>query len=175
MAKTSQNPLRHLHPVSFNKVCSGKFPTSWWQTRGYRIILPIFPPLPLLTCCAILTSFGGKGPHLRRWLVAQLSSDGLLAEVFLTCKANARRSVHSPRLHIIWSLSLADRSDWGEFPGKWSLARNPDRIWWHRNTNVKLFRPQSMTPCTPKEWLLNKKIAIRLKKLTLSTSTTSDI
>ena len=29
-------------------------------------------PSPFLTCCAILpTSFGGKGPHLRRWLVAQ--------------------------------------------------------------------------------------------------------
>ena len=33
---------------------------------------PYFLPSPFLTCCAILpTSFGGKGPHLRRWLVAQ--------------------------------------------------------------------------------------------------------
>ena len=33
---------------------------------------PFFLPSPFLTCCAILpTSFGEKGPHLRRWLVTQ--------------------------------------------------------------------------------------------------------
>ena len=33
--------------------------------------LPSFLPSPSLTCCAILPiSFGGKGPHLRRRLVA---------------------------------------------------------------------------------------------------------
>ena len=35
------------------------------------------------------------------------SSDGLLAEVFLGCKANSRRSVHSPQDHFIITLSLA--------------------------------------------------------------------
>ena len=24
---------------------------------------------------------------------------------------------------------------------------NPDRSWWHRHTNLKLFRPKSMSPC----------------------------
>ena len=33
---------------------------------------PSFLPSPFMTCCTILpTSFGGKGSHLRRWLVAQ--------------------------------------------------------------------------------------------------------
>ena len=42
-----------------------------------------FLPYLSLTSCAILpTKFGSKGPHLNQWLVAQPSSDGLLAEVF---------------------------------------------------------------------------------------------
>ena len=36
------------------------------------------------------------------------SSDGLLAEVFLSCKANARRSVHSPQDHFIITLIISD-------------------------------------------------------------------
>ena len=37
--------------------------------------LGFFLSSPFLTWCAILpTSFGGKGPHLERWLVAQTSS-----------------------------------------------------------------------------------------------------
>jgi hypothetical protein len=39
-------------------------------------------------------------------VVAQPSSDGLLAEVFLSPKAIARRSVHSPQYHPISPLSL---------------------------------------------------------------------
>jgi hypothetical protein len=35
----------------------------------------------LLLCAILPPSFGGKGPYLRRWLVTQPSSDGLLAEV----------------------------------------------------------------------------------------------
>ena len=47
--------------------------------------LPSFLPSPFLMCCAILpTSFGGKGPYLRP------SSDGFLADVFLSCKGNAK-------------------------------------------------------------------------------------
>ena len=61
---------------------------------------PYFLPFPILTCCAILpTSFGGKGPHLRRRLVArplhQTVSQLRFSGVFLGCKANARRSVNS--------------------------------------------------------------------------------
>ena len=42
------------------------------------------------------------------------SSDGLLTEffcVFLSCKANARRSVHSPLDHFIITHIISDRSD----------------------------------------------------------------
>ena len=39
------------------------------------------------------------------------SSDGLLAGVFLGCKANARRSVLSPRDHFIITLIISDRRD----------------------------------------------------------------
>ena len=67
------------------------------------------------------------------------SSHGLLAEVsrvFLGCKVNARRSVHSPQYHFIITFII---SDWRDTRGKWPLARNPDRSWWHRHTNWKFF------------------------------------
>ena len=38
-------------------------------------------------------------------------SDGLLAEVFLRYKANARRSVHSPQDHFIITFIISDRRD----------------------------------------------------------------
>ena len=37
--------------------------------------------------------------------------DGFLAEVFLSCKANARRSVHSPQDHSIMILIISDQHD----------------------------------------------------------------
>ena len=70
--------------------------------------------------------------------------DGLLAKVFLNCKANARRSVYSSRYHLI-ILSLADRPDTWD---KWPLARNRDRSWWYRHTGLKFFWPQPMIPWT---------------------------
>ena len=39
------------------------------------------------------------------------SSNGLLAEVFLSCKANAKISVHSPQDHFIITLIISDRRD----------------------------------------------------------------
>ena len=36
------------------------------------------------------------------------SSDDLLAEVFFGCKANARRSVHSPQDHFIITLIISE-------------------------------------------------------------------
>ena len=99
-----------------------------------------FLPSPFLTFCATLpTSFGGKGPHLRRWLVAQLLHRLRFSGVFLSYKANARRSVHSPQDHFIINLIISDRRDWRNTRGMWSLARNPDRSWWHRHACVKLF------------------------------------
>ena len=66
-------------------------------------------------------------------------SDGLLAKifgVFLSCKTNARRSVHSHQDHFIITL-ISDRRDWRDTRGKWFLARNPDRSCWH--TRLKFF------------------------------------
>ena len=56
---------------------------------------------------------------------------------FLGCKANVRRSVHSPQDHFIITLIISDRRDWRDTQGKWPLARNPGRSWWHRHTNWK--------------------------------------
>ena len=64
------------------------------------------------------------------------SSDGFLAEVFWGFSSVVRRSVHSPQDHFIITLIISDRRD---TRGKWPLARNPDRSWWHRHTSVKLF------------------------------------
>ena len=41
--------------------------------------------------------------------------------------------------HGLWRSPSWDRHDWRETRGKWSLARNPDRSWWHRHTSLKLF------------------------------------
>ena len=48
-----------------------------------------------------------------------------------------------PSIISLSPLSLADRRDtWG----KWPLARNPDRSWWHHHTTLKLVWPQPMAP-----------------------------
>ena len=71
-----------------------------------------FLPSPFLTCFAILLkSIGSKGPHLRRELVAQPSSNGHLDEIFRGFpirKGNARKPVASHRYDIIINLILAD-------------------------------------------------------------------
>ena len=77
------------------------------------------------------------------------SSYGLLAEGFLGCKANGRKSVHSPQDHFIITLII---SDWRDTRGKWPLARNLDRSWWHRHTNWKFFWLQPMAPWTAGIW-----------------------
>ena len=64
---------------------------------------------------APLKAMNGRTAHL---------SDGLLVEVFLSCKANARRSQHSRWDYFIIILIISDRRD---TRGKWPLARNPDR------------------------------------------------
>ena len=59
-----------------------------------------------------------------------------------------RRSVHSPRDHFIITLFISDRRDWCDIRGKWPLARQLDRSWWHRHTSIKLFWPLSMSSWT---------------------------
>ena len=64
------------------------------------------------------------------------------SEVFLGCKANARRSVRSHQDHFIITLIISDRRDWRDTRGKWPLARNPCKSWWHRHTNLKTKQSQ---------------------------------
>ena len=80
---------------------------------------------------ALLTSFGGKGPHLKHWLVTLLCApDGFLTEVFLSHKANARKSVALPPVSPSSPLSsslqrLTDETDVND-PGQMAYqAGNP--------------------------------------------------
>ena len=128
----------------------------WLQANSTSF--PSFLSSLFLTCWTILpTSFGGKGPHLRRWLVAQHVHQTVsylrFSGVFLSYKANARWSVQSPQDHFMITLIISDRRDWRDTQGKWHLARNPDRSWWHRHINWKFFWPQPMVPWTTGIWL----------------------
>ena len=110
--------------------------------------LPSFLPSRFLTCYAILpTLFGGKGPHLRRWLIAQPLHQTVswlrFSGFFLGSKANARRSVHSPRIISLSPLSLVTDATLGE---KWPFVRNPDRSWCLKV--IFFFWPQPMAPWT---------------------------
>ena len=44
----------------------------------------------------------------------------------------------APRMISLSPLSLADTQNWRDTRGKWPLARNPDRSWWHHHTRLKL-------------------------------------
>ena len=50
----------------------------------------------------------------------------------------------APQDHFIIPLTISDRRYRRDTPGKWPLARNPDRNWWHRHTNLNLFWLQPM-------------------------------
>ena len=96
-------------------------------------------PSPYLTYCAIPpTSFGGKASHLRRRLVASLRSSPSwgFPEFSLAVKQKPGDLCLAPG---IISLSPLYLGDWRDTRGKRSLAKNPDRSWWHRHTNLKLF------------------------------------
>ena len=53
----------------------------------------------------------------------------IFSGVLLSCKANARGSMHIPRYHLIIILSLTDIYDWRDSQGKWLFPRIPDRNW----------------------------------------------
>ena len=125
-----------------------------WSTPPF----PYFLPSLFIKCFAILSlSFIGKVPHLRRWLVAQSSSDSLhlrFSRVILNREANSRRSVYSPQDHFISILIISDRRDWRDTRSKWPLVRNPDRSWWHRHSNWKFFWSQVFFNKAPRLYLL---------------------
>ena len=74
---------------------------------------------------------------LRRSLVEQPSSHLLrFSRIFLDLKVNTRKSVHRLGSISPSSLSLAD---WRDTRGKYPLARNLNRSWWHRHKSIKIF------------------------------------
>ena len=52
----------------------------------------------------------------------------------------------APGIISLSPLSLADRRDWRVTRGKWFLARNSDRSWWHRQTSLKFFLAAAYGP-----------------------------
>ena len=69
--------------------------TGSYFTKEELIAPYSFLPSPSQTCCVILPT------SLRRRLVAQPSSDGLLTEVFHSREIISRKSIHSPLFHLI--------------------------------------------------------------------------
>ena len=115
---------------------------------------------PSLTYCAILrTSFGGKGPHLNRWLVAYLHQTVFylrFSDIFLS-----RNIMHSPPFTTLSPLSLADRRDWHDTRGKRSLVSNEKRSWWYRHNSVKPFWPQTKVRWTTGKTDSNQSMKLR--------------
>ena len=72
--------LRNIYSAKRMRMTRAIFMSS---RGGFPVlILAFFVPSLLPTYYAILATFGGKRPHLGRWLVAQPSSDSVLDEVF---------------------------------------------------------------------------------------------
>ena len=90
----------------------------------------------------------GKGPHLRWRLVAQPSSTVSLLRLFSAIRWMPGDLCTVPGIISLSPLSLADKRNWCDTRGKWPLARNPDRSWWHSHTSLKLFWPYPMAPLT---------------------------
>ena len=128
----------HLICLCFQQQSLCRWPSNYSNPSILSFLLS-----PSLTCCMILpTSFGGKGPHLKWWLVTQASLDGLLARVFLGHKENARRSVHSPQYNLISASSLANKHVWSDTWCKWPWLGT----WRHYDPSLKLFWLQPMAP-----------------------------
>ena len=74
------------------------------------------------------------------------SSDGLLAEVFLSCRANVRRSVHSPQDHFVIILIISDRCDWRDTWDRWACLGTQIGAGGTATLKLKFFWPQLMAP-----------------------------
>jgi hypothetical protein len=84
-------------------------------SREHLSFPSLLPYLSLECCSSLPRSFGDRGSHLRRWLVAQPSSERShswrFPGVFLRCTVNTRRSVHDYRCHPIITLIIS-RQTW---------------------------------------------------------------
>ena len=85
---------------------------------SYRrdIALSFLPSFPSLTCCEVLAIlFGGKGPHLRRWMVAQITSrrspTWYFPGISLPIRLMLGDLCTAPGFASLWPLSFAKRRD----------------------------------------------------------------
>ena len=94
----------------------------------------------------LLTYFRGKGPNLRRWLVAQPPSGVLLSDIFRTLLRN-KINVYRLRFHLI--ALIINQLKWhsGQV-----ASRNPYGRWSYCHTSLTIF------DCIP--WKINHKIII---------------
>ena len=124
--------LTVLGPVS-KHVCHFSYSLfHHWKNR--KLSRPFL--ITFLTCCEIIpTSFGGKGPHLGQWLMAQLLHR-TVSGLFLSYNANARRSVHNPQDYFIITLSATEMTD---------VTLGARGLWlgtptgWHHQISLKFF------------------------------------
>ena len=80
------------------------------------------------------------------------SSDGLLG-VSSTVRQMPEDLCAAPRSILFSHLSLAT-----DVTGKWPLARNPDRRWWHCHIRLKLLWLQPMVaPCNKKNTCVHRR------------------
>ena len=95
------------------------------------------------------TIFFSLDPHLVKFQYRLKAEDRKELKAPILSFPSFLQPLHSPRYHFIITISLADRCDWRDTRGKWPLATNPDRGWWHRLTSLKHFLWKPMAPWTP--------------------------
>jgi hypothetical protein len=124
---------------------------TWWAD-------PIrVSPSPVNELVAVLLAYAKIYMPLTSWLWSAHTHTHthiyILSELFL------RKPVHSLRDHFIITLIISDRPEWRDTRGKWPLARNPERSWWHRHTSLKLFwlQPMALWRACITEYKINKK------------------
>ena len=138
----AKNPVRSClhHHTSLKLFFFWPEPTAPWTThfRSMDAILSFFHSFSSPRCCAILPrSYRGKGQHPMRWLVAEPSSDGPLAEIF--------RGFPLP-LDKCYDICIQP-------PPPVSLHR-PISSWWQRHNSLKLVLPLSMAPWKTGQWFI---------------------
>ena len=104
-------------------------------------VIPIRPqllPFSFLACCAILPAHLEAGIPFEAMTGCLYSLNRQFSNVFLSCKAKIRNSVHSPGIISLSPLSLANRRDWSDTRVKWSLAKAEGPNWWHLYNSLNL-------------------------------------
>ena len=97
---------------------------------------PSFLPSFFFACFATLTtSLGDDWSHR---LHRRSPSWGFPRFSFVV-KQISGNLYRAPGIILLSPLPLADRRDWCDTRGNWSLPRNPVKSWWHRHITLMLF------------------------------------